>query len=154
MPAFDPVRDAVLNSPQTTSKALASPQTPNPATRRPTDLAALLNADPSPRTSTIAHLLRTDDDDRLAAAPSIRKPLKYSPRSRVSAPDSILKPMSQAEMNMYKVYLGKGTARLAKRKRSPSEEPDLEQPPAKKIAGDVAVVVDHCASPFCCFKRV
>ncbi|KAJ7738465.1 mRNA capping enzyme-domain-containing protein [Mycena maculata] len=146
MPAFDPVRDAVLNSPQTANKPL-TPQTPSRplSTRRPTDLAALLNADADPphRPSTITHILRTDDDDRLAAAPSIRKPLKYNPRNRVSPADSILKPMSQAEMNMFKSYEGKGTARLGKRKRSPQVEPDPEQPPAKKIAGDVAVVVDH-----------
>ncbi|KAJ7632425.1 guanine-N(7)-methyltransferase domain-containing protein [Roridomyces roridus] len=51
--------------------------------------------------------------------------------------------MSQAEINMYKVYQGKGAARLAKRRRSPSNEPDPEQPPAKKVAGDTAVVVEH-----------
>ncbi|KAJ7172680.1 mRNA capping enzyme-domain-containing protein [Mycena filopes] len=165
MPAFDPVRDAVLNSPLTPSQPLAflssprtpssaqshppTPQTPSRAlpapTRRPTDLAALLNADP-PRTSTIAHLLRTDGDDRLAAAPTIRKTvLKYSPRNRITPPDTILRPMSQAEMEMYRSYQGKGAARLGKRKRSPQPEPepDLEQPPVKKLAGDVGVVVDH-----------
>ncbi|KAJ7489906.1 mRNA capping enzyme-domain-containing protein [Mycena galericulata] len=162
MPAFDPVRDAVLNSPQTPAKVLSSPQTvlsssqvalsspqtgsrPLAGTRRATDLAALLNADP-PRTSTLAHLLRTDDDDHLAAAPPIRKALKYSPRTRVSAPDSVLKPMSQAEINLYKTYQGKGTVRLAKRKRESPAEPDPDQPPAKRVAGDVAVVVEHCTS--------
>ncbi|KAJ6455783.1 mRNA capping enzyme-domain-containing protein [Mycena sanguinolenta] len=154
MPAFDPVRDAVLNSPLTAEpKPLAflkSPPTPSQPlstlhapTRRPTDLAALLNADPTPRTSTINNILRKDDDNRLTAAPAIRKTLKYSPRNRISAPDTILKPMSQAEMNMYKSYQGKGAARLAKRKRSPEPAPDPEQPPSKKIAGDVGVVVDH-----------
>ncbi|KAJ7134960.1 mRNA capping enzyme-domain-containing protein [Mycena crocata] len=158
MPAFDPVRDAVLNSPVTASAGLHSvlnsphtpslpptPQTPSrslpqPPTRRPTDLAALLNADP-PRTSTLAHLLRTDTDDRLATVPTIRK-LKYSPRNRISPPDTILKPMSQAEMNMYKSFQGKGAARLGKRKRERIEESD-QQPPPKKLAGDVDVVVDH-----------
>ncbi|KAJ7219098.1 mRNA capping enzyme-domain-containing protein [Mycena pura] len=152
MPAFDPVRDAVLNSPVTSSQPLlpsshpSTPQTPSHGlptpTRRPTDLAALLNADP-PRTSTIAHLLRSDEDDRLASAPTIRKVLKYSPRNRITPADSILKPMSQAEMKKYKTYEGKGTARLAKRKRSPPGDPDPEQPSKKRHAGDVGVVVDH-----------
>ncbi|KAF7338459.1 mRNA cap guanine-N7 methyltransferase [Mycena venus] len=170
MPAFDPVRDAVLNSPLTPSQPLAflrspptpsqplapplttshptTPQTPSHALpapmRRPTDLAALLNADPTPRTSTINHLLRKDDEERLTAAPAIRKTLKYSPRNRISPADTILKPMSQAEMNMYRTsYQGKGAARLTKRKRSPDPDPDPEQPPAKRLAGDVGVVVDH-----------
>ncbi|KAJ7470559.1 mRNA capping enzyme-domain-containing protein [Mycena latifolia] len=129
---FDPVRDAVLNSPQTPSQplALSHPSTPTLSApmRRPTDLAALLNADP-PRTSTLAHLLRTDNDDRLAAAPAIRKALKYNPRNRISPADAILKPMAAAP------------ARLAKRKRDDSPVPDPDQPPAKKLAGDVGVVV-------------
>ncbi|KAK7015033.1 mRNA cap guanine-N7 methyltransferase [Favolaschia claudopus] len=148
MPAFDPVRDAVLNSPVTPSQNIAflksPPQSPSiPLTRRPTGLAALLNADPSPRTSSITHLLRNDDDNRLAAAPAIRKSLMYNPRNRISPADSVLKPMSQAEMKMYKSYEGKGAALLAKRKRSPEPDVDPEQPPAKKHAGDVGVVVQH-----------
>ncbi|KAJ6513875.1 guanine-N(7)-methyltransferase domain-containing protein [Mycena vitilis] len=52
--------------------------------------------------------------------------------------------MSQAEMNMYKSYQGKGAARLMKRKRSPEPIPHPDQPPPKKkLAGDVGVVVDH-----------
>ncbi|KAJ6546481.1 mRNA capping enzyme-domain-containing protein, partial [Mycena vulgaris] len=152
MPAFDPVRDAVLNSPQTASQPLSLSHPPTPQTpprslptlsRRATDLAALLNADPQPRTSSLTHLLRTDTDDRLAASPVLRKALKYSPRKRISPPDSVLKPMSQAEMTMYKSYQGRGAARLAKRKREASTDPDPEQPPPKRLAGDVGVVVDH-----------
>ncbi|KAJ6623431.1 mRNA capping enzyme-domain-containing protein [Mycena sp. CBHHK59/15] len=152
MPAFDPVRDAVLNSPQTPSHPLASfpptPQTPSrqlPPSRRPTDLAALLNADP-PRTSTLAHLLHTDDDDRLAAAPALRKTVPYKPRNRVTPAASVLQPMSPEEMTMYNSYQGRGAACLTKRKRSPPAGPDPDQPPAKKLAGDVGVVVDHCKS--------
>ncbi|KAF7322820.1 mRNA cap guanine-N7 methyltransferase [Mycena chlorophos] len=153
---FDPVRDAIaspiFSSPLTHSLPLPqSPRTPMTApARRPTGLAALLNDDPTPRTSTIAHLLHDDPrpDDRLATAPSIRKitptATKYNPRNRISPPDSILRPMSQAEMNMYKSYQGKGTARLTgKRKRSPEPEPHRDEPPSKKHAGDVGVVVDH-----------
>ncbi|KAJ7905295.1 mRNA capping enzyme-domain-containing protein [Mycena olivaceomarginata] len=154
MPAFDPVRDAVLNSPLTPSQSLAflkSPPTPSlplassshPSTpktppralpaqsRRPTDLAALLNADPTPRTSTINQLLRKDAE---AAPAPPRKTIKYN---------TVLKPMSQAEMNMYRSYQGKGAAQLLKRKRSPDSEPIPDQPPAKRLAGDVGVVVDH-----------
>ncbi|KAI0340166.1 hypothetical protein BDW22DRAFT_1304068, partial [Trametopsis cervina] len=73
MPAFDPVRDAVLNSPVTQTKPLpfrldlpsnsfANPQpgssgsesnisAPSPITRRATDLAVLLNDGPPPEPS-------------------------------------------------------------------------------------------------------
>ncbi|KAF7295089.1 mRNA cap guanine-N7 methyltransferase [Mycena indigotica] len=145
---FDPVRDAVLNSPIASfSSPLPSSLPPTPQSpsrqlpnRRPTGLAALLNDDP-PRTSKIAHLLH-NPDDRLAEAPSIRKMTKYSPINRISAPESVLRPMSQAEINLYKTYQGKGTLRLAKRKRSP-EAPAPEERPQKRHAGDVGVVVDH-----------
>ncbi|KAJ7063123.1 mRNA capping enzyme-domain-containing protein [Mycena amicta] len=146
---FDPVRDAVLNSPVASFSLTASSPSralPTPS-RRPTGLAALLNevADDPPRTSSLAHLLHKDD--RLASAPAIRKLAKYSPRNRVSPADSVLRPMSQAEINMYKTYQGKGTLRLTKRKRSP--EPHSDEPPRKKHAGDVGVVVDHCKySPY------
>ncbi len=66
MPAFDPVRDAVLNSPVTQTKPLrlelpsnsyssssssgpeSNPVAPSPFTRRATDLSVLLNDDPPP----------------------------------------------------------------------------------------------------------
>jgi mRNA (guanine-N7-)-methyltransferase len=95
MPAFDPVRDAVLNSPVTPTQPLNSPygrvdlSSASPAsptlTRRATDLSVLLNADSqqppfrSPSTSqppTLAHLLHPNDtvDDRLAHAEPLRRP--------------------------------------------------------------------------------
>lgn len=50
---------------------------------------------------------------------------------------------------MYKDYRyrGRGTAQISqatKRKRSEEPHPDVDQPPAKKLAGDVGVVVEHC----------
>ncbi|KAJ7126339.1 hypothetical protein C8R44DRAFT_123982 [Mycena epipterygia] len=113
MPVFDPVRNTVLNSPQ-----------PQRSTHRPTtDITTLLSP--------------TDDhSDHLTATPAT---LKYSPTKRISPPDGILTPMSQEEIEMYKFYRGRGTAFLSKRKRSesesPTEKPDPDQPPAKKIAG-------------------
>lgn len=49
---------------------------------------------------------------------------------------------------MYKNYQGVGTQRLAgKRKRGRSSEPnDSGERPAKRLAGDVGVVVEHCES--------
>jgi len=52
--------------------------------------------------------------------------------------------MSKAEMEMYKTYVGKGTARLAKRKRAREDSSDpTEEPPSKKHFGNAGVVVDH-----------
>jgi mRNA (guanine-N7-)-methyltransferase len=273
MPAFDPVRDAVLNSPISPSQALKSPGYPrldisaslptnftatssplsSPSVgRRATDLSVLLNSHsqeptirtpPPTRSSTLSHLLHSDNlDDRLQGAQPLRRPSKqrsdvtedpvfhsgrtspqpssisrkslsnqvqqlfhqsvagpssyvqpaevpavlspvfssasrpsssssnpstqfnatprttsspvmppppssssipYNPRKRITPAGSVLIPMSPAEMEMYKNYCGTGTQRLTKRKRARSTEPNEEQPPAKKLAGDVGVVVDH-----------
>lgn len=214
MPAFDPVRDAVLNSPVEQSKSpfLAPRRQRSPASqspsmaRRATDLAMLLNADAAPpphrpNPSTLSHILH--DDDKLAAAPPLRRSaqhfelpgshfaypperspspgrlfpdsprsrpsssssfaqpppstarntsspahvpstLPYNPTKRITPPDSMLIPLSPVEMKMYRNFCGKGASRLLKRKRSASDEP--EQPSAKRHAGDVGVVVDHCTS--------
>ena len=55
--------------------------------------------------------------------------------------------MTPQEMEMYKSYRGIGTQiLLSKRKRDRSTSPDnLPQPPAKRHAGDVGRVVEHCA---------
>jgi mRNA (guanine-N7-)-methyltransferase len=78
----------------------------------------------------------------------------YNPKVRMTPPTSVLKPMSPTEMEMYKDYRfrGRGAIQIAsgvKRKRS--EEPPesaVDQPPTKKLAGDVGVVVDHCESSY------
>ncbi|CAK5279575.1 unnamed protein product [Mycena citricolor] len=184
MPAFDPVRDAVRNSPVLSTQSLSllnspqlpshppTPQTPSRAlpapTRRATALSALLNNEEPPKSSKISQLLRTDSeeeriatrigtpslfdspslvkspgDDQLKSAPAMQKTLKYQPTKRISPASSVLRPMSRAEMDMYKTFQGKGSARLSKRKRSRSRTPDHDQPPQKKHAGDVGVVVEH-----------
>lgn len=86
MPAFDPVRDAVLNSPveQTnTPSFLRRPRSPIPSpslTRRATDLSMLLNTDSAPpphraQASTLSHILHSSptDDDKLATSPPFRR---------------------------------------------------------------------------------
>jgi hypothetical protein len=70
--------------------------------------------------------------------------LPYNPTKRITPADSMLIPLSQIEMRMYRNYCGKGASKLLKRKRSASDEP--EQQPAKRHAGDVGLVVDHCTS--------
>lgn len=268
MPAFDPVRDAVLNSPIAQAPTLPTPFAPrlelpsssssqpnapssplaSPSiSRRPTDLAALLNAEyqespfrtpPSTtptRSSTLSRLLHSDyTEDKLTTSepfrrssnptlsstrefvelspsrssnqmPPLAKPptqhqtpsptastsfhrpppdsptsrssfasrpsssssnpsrphgtkspamppppppasvIPYNPKHRLTPANSVLIPMSAAEMASYKEFRGQGTTRLTKRKRGRSNEPDeVDQPPAKKLAGDVSVVVDHC----------
>jgi len=124
MPAFDPVRDAVLNSPTSQFDV-----------RRATNLSVLLNDDHA--------------DDTLAPSPSLRRrqapsAIPYKPTHRISPPSSVLVPMTPDEIEMFKSYRGKGTARLSKRKRGRSNELDDEQPPPKKVAGDAGVVMEHC----------
>jgi mRNA (guanine-N7-)-methyltransferase len=90
------------------------------ASRRATDLSVLLN-DPPPMS-----------------------PSPYSPSSRFSPPDLINVPLTESEMEMYKSFRGQGARRLTKRKRRTSSSPEAD-PPKKRLAGDVGVVVDHCA---------
>jgi mRNA (guanine-N7-)-methyltransferase len=54
--------------------------------------------------------------------------------------------MTQDEIELYKNYRGIGTQRLInKRKRVPSRElDDYPERPAKRHAGDVEMVIDHC----------
>ncbi|GAW08472.1 guanine-N -methyltransferase [Lentinula edodes] len=51
--------------------------------------------------------------------------------------------MSKAEMEMYKSYVGKGTARLTKRKRPRDDSDTADEPPVKKYTGRSGVVVEH-----------
>lgn len=179
MPAFDPVRDAVLNSPVDPSSSYRFDFTP--PTRRATHLSVLLNSDQPtehhPRPNTLSHLLlntdlysgtnqpnspipdsppsRPSSSQRTTSSPAMPPPPSPTPPTttpynpiRRTAPGSILIPLSQAEINDFKHYRGQGSTRLAKRKRAASDEPDgLDQPPVKKLVGDVGVVVQHC-TPF------
>ncbi|TFK26413.1 hypothetical protein FA15DRAFT_293491 [Coprinopsis marcescibilis] len=79
---------------------------------------------------------------KAAPAPAKPRPIPYRPTNRITPASSVLVPLSQQEMEMFKSYRGQGTQRLSmKRKRSDSGSQD--QPSAKKKAGDVDVVVDH-----------
>ncbi|TFK72515.1 guanine-N(7)-methyltransferase [Pluteus cervinus] len=71
--------------------------------------------------------------------------IPYAPKNRITPAASVLVPMSREEMEMLKDFRGEGTLRLAKRKRARSPEllEDTGQPPEKKLAGDVGVIVDH-----------
>ncbi|KAJ3785220.1 mRNA capping enzyme-domain-containing protein [Lentinula aff. detonsa] len=170
---FDPVRDAVLNSPATEGL----PTSPSVA-RRATHLSVLLNADsePLPRTSSsLSQIIHLEPTDKLSSVKPLKKaqettlspsdsrpssssyfqpastfppvmrppPLLYNPTQRVTPPDSILTPMSKAEMEMYKSYVGKGTARLVKRKRPRDDSDTGDEPPVKKSVGNGGVVVEH-----------
>jgi len=119
MPAFDPVRDAVLNSP-----IEHGPVFP----RRATDLAVLLNA----------------DDPQLNV--DVPRPIPYNPLTRITPPASVLQPLTPAELQTFKSYRGKGAARLLKRKRASSNEPEPLQ--SKRHTGDLGVLVDHCSYAF------
>ncbi|KAJ8078566.1 mRNA cap guanine-N7 methyltransferase [Marasmius tenuissimus] len=176
MPAFDPVRDALLHSP-TSPTSTSSPS----LTRRATHLSVLLNDDPPPdklssskpirraksphsspshspvfssrpsssSSSSYPHpqLTPSVTESPSMPPPSLPPPtstIPYDPKHRVSKAGSMLTPMSQAEMQMYKTYVGRGSQRLMKRKRGRSTEPDpRDEPPPKRWAGDVGVVVNH-----------
>jgi mRNA (guanine-N7-)-methyltransferase len=136
MPAFDPVRDAVLNSP-VESRVTSSHS-----------LAVILNDHhPSSRPSThiLAHaepICRSSMDLNHISSSST---IPYNPKVRITPPGSVLTPLSQAEIDKYKSFRGQGVSRLTKRKRSASEETD--ERPVKRHAGDVGVVVEHCKWP-------
>jgi mRNA (guanine-N7-)-methyltransferase len=69
----------------------------------------------------------------------------YKPRHRLTPADSVLRPITYDEIASYRETYSIGTQRLKKRKREESSEPDSsDQPPSKKLAGDVGVVVEHC----------
>ena len=90
-----------------------------------------------------------------------RSAIPYAPR-RVTPAHSVLVPLSPAEMERYRNYTGGvGTMILRKQKRVENllgdgvapkrerEDSDSEENPRKKRrSGDVAVVVEHCASSF------
>jgi len=119
MPAFDPVRDAVQNSPISPSQPLltANPRIESISSaphqnRRATDLSVLLNSNsrepsvsPPPRTSTLSHLLHSDTEhnvlDRSSLSASPEHPSQPSssfggahlPSSHSSSNNSSLTPM-------------------------------------------------------------
>ncbi|KAJ8517555.1 hypothetical protein ONZ45_g5279 [Pleurotus djamor] len=118
MPAFDPVRDAVLNSPVTPSTSLpfvppssssSSPSLP----RRATDLSVLLNSDSHQPTITLrtpplqrpasglARLLNEapvdvqDNDDKLAAFEPLSRPSPLTHILRTAQPKCAFADLSQ-----------------------------------------------------------
>ncbi|KAF8061515.1 mRNA capping enzyme-domain-containing protein [Lyophyllum atratum] len=202
MPAFDPVRDAVLNSPigqtapmlplpspnSTLSSPLASPSLGG---RRATDLSVLLNSNmstsrnsksffsssPSPtreRESPVSRSRPSSSSSSVSLSfstqpsittrplhtnpsmpppppppqPSTQPAIPYNPRVRITPPTSVMIPLSPAELEIYRgySYRGRGSTQISQaKKRKRSEEPPdhPDHPPAKRLAGDVGVVVEH-----------
>ncbi|KAI9510407.1 mRNA capping enzyme-domain-containing protein [Russula earlei] len=166
MPGFDPVRDAVLNSPVTRSPTLPRhhppPSTPAgtiphnttaptaQAPRRAT-VAALLNdispLSPSssfhpPHPPPVTRVRSPTPQRPLSPPPPPKpKPLPYNPRRKTPA-GSVLEPLTQDEMYFFRTQPGTGTRRLSKRKRSPSYELPDNQPAAKKTR-DAGLVMNH-----------
>lgn len=84
-----------------------------------------------------------------ATPPPTKSSIPYRPTRRITPAGSVLVPLTPQEIERFKNFRGQGTAKLlAKRKRSESDEEE-DQPPLKRHAEDVAVVVEHCA---CCFS--
>ncbi|KAL1741882.1 mRNA capping enzyme-domain-containing protein [Schizophyllum fasciatum] len=167
MPAFDPVRDA-LRSPVSPSQApsspfarahdaahysssspLASPSvglfSPSPAAhangRPPPPLPPVAPESPE-RTSRPASSHGT-----MAPPPPPPPPPRraYQPK-RLTPAGSVMIPLSQAELQQFQHFRGRGALSLSKRKRRASAEPeddDDDKPPAKKLVGDPGVVAAH-----------
>lgn len=71
--------------------------------------------------------------------------IPYQPKKRMTPADSVLRPITPEEIASYRNTYGIGAKRLKKRKRGRSSDAeDVTQPPSKKLAGDVSVVVQHC----------
>jgi mRNA (guanine-N7-)-methyltransferase len=145
--------------PQTPSKDvidISSPsiQPPKPAPiHSPSRSPAVSTATSRPSSSSSSnhnpHFLQTP---RTTVSPTMPPPplpsstIPYNPTRKTPA-KSVLVPLSQEEIIRYKSYRGAGTLRLTKRKRTFSTEAE-NQPPAKRFAGDVGVIQDHCSSSF------
>ncbi|KAL1741883.1 mRNA capping enzyme-domain-containing protein [Schizophyllum fasciatum] len=69
----------------------------------------------------------------------------YQPK-RLTPAGSVMIPLSQAELQQFQHFRGRGALSLSKRKRRASAEPeddDDDKPPAKKLVGDPGVVAAH-----------
>ncbi|THH19669.1 hypothetical protein EUX98_g8726 [Antrodiella citrinella] len=77
-------------------------------------------------------------------SPPRKSNIPYAPRRRISAPASVLKPLTPAEIEWYKNYPGGIGSQVlkSKRKRADSQEADADGPPSKK-AKDVKLVAEH-----------
>lgn len=121
------------SSPSTSVKALPATLTASPsATSRPSSSSSSSNLQPqstwTPRTTVSP-----------TASPST---LPYNPTKRKTPAGSVLIPLTKEEIEQFKAYRGQGTAHLTKRKRAASTDGD-DHRPTKRLASDVAVVVDH-----------
>ncbi|KAH8102839.1 guanine-N(7)-methyltransferase [Cristinia sonorae] len=78
-------------------------------------------------------------------SPPRRSAVPYAPRNRRSAPGSVLKPLTPAELEWYKNYSGSIGTQVLKSKRKRSAEPEdngVGERPAKR-ARDVKLVAEH-----------
>jgi hypothetical protein len=125
----------------------------------------LSSSSSSSPTSQAARLTISPVENKVIMPPKKKTTIPYSPRTRITPPGSVLKPMTAGEMNMYRSFVGQGTQRLMSRKRKRPADDDSwggdggggdgtdgrDQHPDKKWVGDVGVVVEHC-KPFHLFK--
>ena len=125
----------VLSSPLASAPVMTSSQ-PSSASSNPS----------LPFSTTVADSRTTSSPDIPQPTPPATLPIPYNPRNRRTPAGSVLIPMTPKEMEMYRSYRGVGTQMLlSKRKRDRSTSPDnLPQPAAKRHAGDVGRVIEHC----------
>ncbi|KAF8638517.1 hypothetical protein AX16_010499 [Volvariella volvacea WC 439] len=75
----------------------------------------------------------------------IKQAIPYQPKHRITPAGSVLIPMTPEEQERYRDFRGEGSQKLMmKRKRGRSNDSDdRNQPPTKKQAGDVNVIMEH-----------
>ena len=152
-PSLPPSQASPHESRRRTSEPLSNSSTPllNPALSSPDPRVLEPIPGPStPRPSSSNSQLRLPtkkSPSMLPPPPPKPSTLPYNP-SRITPPGLVMVPMSSDEMQRYKSFRGVGSQILSKRKRcrssEPADDPEPEQSPAKKLEGDVEVVVGHC----------
>ncbi|KAF6764899.1 mRNA capping methyltransferase [Ephemerocybe angulata] len=107
--------------------------------KRPTSSPAM---PPPPTPPSAAKFEESNDPLPMPTLPA-RSNIPYRPTKRITPAGDVLVPLTPQEIEIYKNFRGKGSMKLAaKRKRTGSDEPE-DTPASKKMIGDVGVVVEH-----------
>ncbi|KAG5728363.1 mRNA cap guanine-N7 methyltransferase [Termitomyces sp. T112] len=145
--ASQPLTRSALELPSASKKTSPSPtrERDSPVSRsRPSSSSSSISASFSAQATIAARTQSSMPPPPPPASSSI----PYAPRARITPPTSVMIPLSPAEMETYRDYRfrGRGAIQITqakKRRRNDGFYPDPDQPPQKKMAGDVGVVVDH-----------
>ncbi|KAG6821167.1 hypothetical protein H0H93_005387 [Arthromyces matolae] len=141
-------RSATISLPATSKKSVLT-SSPSPSIERDSPVS---RSRPSSSSSSISASFSSQATILHRSQPSMPPPavpsIPYNPRVRITPPTSVMIPLSAAEWETHRNnrYRGHGATQILqakKRKRSEEPYPVSDEPPQKKLAGDVGVVVDH-----------